>query len=439
MPIRSTNYRMNIINKILKGDKVIWIVALLLGLVSLVVVYSATSALVVNNYGGDTGKLLLKHGGTLLLGYGAMLAAFVINYKHYSKVSALLLIPIAILLAYTLLFGRNLNDASRSISIFGFSFQPSEWAKIILLTYISRELVIMGDKLNSFKEVLLHIGIPMFAIVGLIFTENLSTAVILLGSSLVLLFIGRVKFKHILALLGIGVAALMLIILIDTTSTSIGNSKREKEFQTRVENGTATGEFAPKITRAQTWIKRIEAMAEPEGENYDPFDDHHFQKTYAQIAVATGNFSGKGPGKSEQRNFLPHPYSDFIFAIIIEEYGIFGALIVMLLYIFFFTRVTKIVAKRPLTFGAYMAFGLGFIILFQAMINMGVSVGLLPVTGQPLPLVSMGGTSMIATGFMIGMILSVTRDIENEEIEKQILESETTNEETDERAIESCD
>lgn len=423
---------MNVINKILKGDRVIWIVALLLGIISLVVVYSATSALVVNKYGGDTGKLLFKHGGTLLMGYCAMFMAYFIRYKHYSKASKLLLIPILVLLLYTLLFGRNLNDASRSINIFGFSFQPSEWAKIILLTYISRELVMMGDKLHNFKELLIHIGIPMFATVGLIFTENLSTAALLLCSSLVLLFIGRVRFGHIMAMLGIGIAALGIIILIDMTRTNIVNNRNEKAHQEMVAKGSTTGEFVPKITRAQTWINRIGTMFEAEDENFDPFDDHNFQKTYAQIAVATGNFSGKGPGKSEQRNFLPHPYSDFIFAIIIEEYGMFGIVIVMLLYIFFFTRVTRIVAKRPLTFGAYMAFGLGFIIILQAMINMGVSVGLLPVTGQPLPFISMGGTSMIATGFIFGMILSVTRDIENEENEQQLMETETTNGGTDE-------
>lgn len=430
---------MNIINKILKGDKVIWIIALLLGIISLVVVYSATSALVVNKYDGNTGKLLLKHGGTLLLGYLAMFIAYCIDYRYYSKASKLLLIPILVLLAYTLLFGRNLNDASRSINIFGFSFQPSEWAKIILLTYIARELVVMGDKLNSFKEVFVHIGIPMFATVGLIFTENLSTAVILLGSSLVLLFIGHVKFKHIVALLGIGLVALMFIIIIDTTSTNITNNKREKEHNEMVANGTAFGAYSPKITRFQTWTKRLEAAFETESDNIDYFDDHHFQKTYAQIAVATGGFSGKGPGKSEQRNFLPHPYSDFIFAIIVEEYGIFGVIVIMMLYFFFFNRVLRIVAKRPFTFGAYMAFGLGFIIFIQALINMGVSVGLLPVTGQPLPFISMGGTSMMATGFIIGMILSVTRDMEKEENVKQLIEAETTIDNTDGRTVEICD
>ena len=430
---------MNIINKILKGDRVIWIVALFLGIVSLVAVYSATSALVVNNYGGDTGKLLLKHGGTLLLGYLAMFVAYIIDYKHFSKASKLLLIPILILLAYTLIFGRNLNDASRSINIFGISFQPSEWAKIILLTYLSRELIMMGDKLNSFKEVLIHIGLPIFATVGLIFTENLSTALILLCTSLVVLFIGRVKFGHIMALFGIGIAALAIVLVIDLATTGISNSKELKAYEKKVSSGEVVEKPNTKISRGATWSNRIKAMFEKDDENFDPFDDHHYQQTYAKIAVATGNFLGKGPGKSEQRNFLPHPYSDFIFAIIIEEYGIFGALIVIMLYVIFFTRVTRIVAKRPLTFGAFMAFGLGFLIILQAMINMGVSVGLLPVTGQPMPFVSMGGSSMMATGFIIGMILSVTRDMENEETELQEKEINSENDITDESAVESCD
>ena len=174
-----------------------------------------------------------------------------------------------------------------------------------------------------------------------------------------------------------------------------------------------------KQNRIQTWIGRIDAMGTSKDEKKDPFDDHHYQQTYAKIAVASSGFIGKGPGKSEQRNFLPHPYSDFIFAIIIEEYGILGALFVIMLYVILFTRVLQIVIKQPGTFGAYMAFGLGFLIIMQAMINMGVSIGLLPVTGQPLPFISMGGTSMMATGFILGMILSVTRSV-NEEEEQQI-------------------
>ena len=169
-------------------------------------------------------------------------------------------------------------------------------------------------------------------------------------------------------------------------------------------------------------------MGESKDENYDPFDDHHFQQTYAKIAVGTSSLFGKGPGKSEQRNFLPHPYSDFIFAIIVEEYGVLGAIIVLMLYIILFTRVLRIVIKQPVTFGSFMAFGLGFLIIMQAMINMGVSIGLLPVTGQPLPFVSMGGTSMLATGIILGIILSVTRSMEDEANSQleTITEEETT-------------
>lgn len=412
---------MNVINKIMRGDKVIWIVALLLGIVSLIVVYSASSALAVNKYDGNTGKLLMKHASTLFIGFVMMFGFYCINYRHYAKVSWLLLIPCLALLAYTLLFGRNINQASRSISIGFFSFQPSEVAKIILITYLSRQLVMMGDRLHNCKDVLLWLGAPILATVALIFPENLSTAAILLLVCMVILFIGRVKFLHILAIVGIGVFFFGLYIGVDTIRTNIGNRRAEKALAENVANAEP---FVPKKTRIATWINRIEAMGESKDENYDPFDDHHYQQTYAKIAVASSSIFGKGPGKSEQRNFLPHPYSDFIFAIIIEEYGIFGALFVLMLYVILFTRVLRIMLKQPMTFGAYMSFGLGFLVILQAMINMGVSIGLLPVTGQPLPFVSMGGTSMMATGIILGMILSVTRNLEEETLEAATITEE---------------
>lgn len=427
---------MNIINKILRGDKVIWIVALLLGLVSLIVVYSASSALVVKKYDGNTGKLLMKHAGTLLVGFLMIFIFSVINYKHYAKAAFLLLIPCMALLLYTLLFGRNLNQANRSIGIGFFSFQPSEVAKIILIAYLARQLVMMGDKLSSFKEVILWLGAPILVVVGLIFPENLSTAAMLLLVSVVMLFVGRVKFLHIMAIIGIGVVGLGLYIAFDAISTKIGNNRAEKAQQETLAaagtttTATTTAKFEPKKNRIQTWFGRIEAMGESKDENYDPFDDHHYQQTFAKIAVATSSVFGKGPGKSEQRNFLPHPYSDFIYAIIVEEYGIIGALLVLLLYVILLTRVLRIVIRQPLTFGAYLAFGLGFLVILQAMINMGVSIGLLPVTGQPLPFVSMGGTSMLATGIILGMILSVTRSMENESQEN--LETEMVSTENEE-------
>jgi len=396
-------------------------VALLFGIVSLTVVYSASSALAVNKFGGNTGRVLLKHGGTLFIGFLMMFVFYRISYRHYAKAAWLLLIPCLALLAYTLLFGQNLNQANRTINLGFFSFQPSELAKIILITYLARQLYMMGNRLNSFKEVFIWLGIPMFLTAGLIAPENLSTAAILIAVCLVLLFIGRVKFLHILSILGIGVALFGIYVGIVTIHTN----RQNKQAQEMVAEGKIT-EYKEKQTRLATWINRLKTIGEPKGEDYDPFDDHHYQQTYAKIAVATSSVFGKGPGKSEQRNFLPHPYSDFIFAIIVEEYGIFGALFVLMLYIILFTRVLRIVLKRPLTFGAFLAFGLGFLVIVQAMINMGVSIGLLPVTGQPLPFISMGGTSMLATGIILGMILSVTR---NMEMEDEAIETATITEE----------
>ena len=430
---------MNGINKILRGDKVIWVVALLFGIISLIVVYSASSALVVRNYGGNTGRLLMKHSGTLLIGYAMMFLAFKIDYRRFAKFAWFLLIPCLALLLYTLVFGRHINAASRTINIFGISFQPSEIAKIILITYLARQLVVMGDRLNSFKEVLLYLGLPIMLTAALIFPENLSTAAILLVVCMTLLFIGRVRFMHILAIVGICVLGLGFYLLFDAAKTSINNNRAEKN-QTELAEGEARPVFQPKQNRIQTWANRLSAMGEAKSEAFDPFDDHHYQQTYAKIAVATGSVFGKGPGKSEQRNFLPHPYSDFIYAIIIEEYGIVGAIIVLMLYVILFTRVIRIIHKRPLTFGSLMAFGLGFLIIIQAMINMGVSIGLLPVTGQPLPFISMGGSSMMATGFILGMILSVTRNIETEEEEseqEQLEQEDITTKEIEETSHES--
>ena len=405
---------MNIVNKILKGDKVIWIVTLLLGIISLIVVYSATSALAVSKYSGSTGTVLMKHLGMLLFGFLMMFGASKINYKHYAKIAWLLMIPCLALLLYTLAFGRNINDASRSINVGGFSFQPSEMAKIILITYLARQLVMMGDTKYNIKDFLIKLALPILATAGLIFSENLSTAMILVFVCMVLLFIGRVKILHMAALVGLCVIGMGFYLIFDIVKTNIDNKHSRQKAEETMVISAKTGEFKEKQNRIQTWSNRLKSMGEDKGE-IDRFDDKHMQRTYADIAVASGSVFGKGPGKSEQRNFLPHPYSDFIYAIIIEEYGIVGGIVVLLLYIILFTRVIRIVSKRPLTFGSLMAFGLGFLIMIQAMVNMGVSIGLLPVTGQPLPFVSMGGTSLMATGIILGMILSVTCSMEEEQ------------------------
>jgi cell division protein FtsW len=223
----------------------------------------------------------------------------------------------------------------------------------------------------------------------------------------------------------------------DAAKTSIDNSKHKRDAQQEMVIGEKVVTYKEKQNRIQTWANRLKSMGEDK-DNVDPFDDKHMQRTYADIAVASSSIFGKGPGKSEQRNFSPHPYSDFIYAIIIEEYGLIGAVVVLMLYVILFTRVLRIVIKRPLTFGSLMAFGLGFLVILQAMVNMGVSIGLLPVTGQPLPFISMGGTSLMATGLILGMILSVTRSTEDDTMNKEQEIQAITNEE-DEREPESRD
>ncbi len=429
---------MNVINKIMKGDKVIWIVALILSIISLIVVYSATSVLAVSKYDGNTGRLMMKHLGMLVFGILMMIGASRINYKRYAKLALLLMIPSLALLLYTLVFGRNINDASRSINLGGFSFQPSEMAKIILITYLSRQIIMMEGSVYLFKDFLIKLAAPILLTAALIFSENLSTAVILIAVCLVLLFIGRVKILHILALIGICIVGMAAYLGYDAAKTSILNNRGVKAQQEALAKGEVSVEYKAKQNRIQTWTNRLKSMGEDK-EKVDPFDDKHLQRTYADIAVASSSVFGKGPGKSEQRNFLPHPYSDFIYAIIVEEYGLIGGIVVLLLYVILFTRVLRIVIKRPLSFGALMAFGLGFLVILQAMINMGVSIGLLPVTGQPLPMVSMGGTSLMATGLILGMILSVTRSMEDDEMNKEQEIQALTETTEDERELESRD
>lgn len=429
---------MNVVNKIMKGDKVIWIVALILSIISLIVVYSATSVLAVSKYEGNTGRLMMKHLGMLVFGILMMIGASRINYKRYAKLALLLMIPSLALLLYTLVFGRNINDASRSINLGGFSFQPSEMAKIILITYLSRQIIMMEGSVYLFKDFLIKLAAPILLTAALIFSENLSTAVILIAVCLVLLFIGRVKILHILALIGICIIGMAAYLGFDAAKTSILNNRGVKAQQEALAKGESIEIYKVRQNRIQTWTNRLKSMGEDK-EKVDPFDDKHLQRTYADIAVASSSVFGKGPGKSEQRNFLPHPYSDFIYAIIVEEYGLIGGIVVLLLYVILFTRVLRIVIKRPLSFGALMAFGLGFLVILQAMINMGVSIGLLPVTGQPLPMVSMGGTSLMATGLILGMILSVTRSMEDDEMNKEQEIQALTETTEDEREPESRD
>ncbi|MBR6877912.1 MAG: FtsW/RodA/SpoVE family cell cycle protein [Bacteroidales bacterium] len=432
---------MSKINRILKGDRIIWVVALFLGVISLLAVYSATSSEAHVKVGAYNEMVLMKHAATLLGGFIMMFIASRIDYRHYSRGIELVLLFCFILLVFTYFFGSRINGASRSIM----GFQTSELAKIVLITYVAKYIVIWNQRDYKFKELLIPIVLPIFMIVAPIFPENLSTAAMLFVVVMVMLYIGQIKFVHIMAIVGIAVLGMGLYILTDDMVASIRQSRYEKVVLAAEQHPEdihlqEKAKKKPRVSRVKTWKGRIEAARiekearAAQGLDYEnaplQIDDRNAQKMYAKIAVAKGGLFGKGSGKSTQRNFLPQPFSDCIYAIIIEEYGLVGGVFVLLLYIILLTRATKVVKKRPLSFGAMLAFGIAFIIIMQAMINMGVSTGLMPVTGQQLPFISKGGSSMLMTGFAIGMILSVTRNLEREEVNEieGIEEAEETNE-----------
>jgi len=380
---------MNFLDKYLKGDKVIWSVVFLLSILSLLAVYSSIVTLAYKYHDGDTFYYLFKHGLMLLIGFGFMLLVHRLHFKYYSRISQIALYVSIPLLLLTLSFGANINEASRwlVIPVINQTFQTSDLAKLALIVYLARELSKKQEQIKDFKTAFLPIMIPVLLVCGLILPANFSTAAILFTTSLIIMFIGRISLKYIFSLIGIGVGALVLMLLIAKTQPEL-------------------------LPRIDTWVKRIESFSSGERKG-------NYQADQAKIAIATGGIFGKGPGGSTQRNFLPHPYSDFIYAIIIEEYGLIGGVAVIILYLILFFRGIRIAQKSEKTFGALMAIGLSFSLVFQAMINMAVAVNLFPVTGQPLPLVSMGGTSIWFTCLAIGIILSVSAETEeNTKIKK---------------------
>ena len=368
--------------KNIKGDKVIWAIVFLLSIMSFLAVYSSTGTLAYKYQGGNTEYYMFKHGLILFLGLVLMYLAHIVKYTYYSRIFQIALYIAVPLLFITLFFGLNLNEARRVLPLpFGLTFQTSDLAKITLIIYLARILTKKQDEIHDFKSAFVPIIFPVLLVTGLIFWDNFSTAALLFTTSLVLIFIGRVKFTYIASMLGIGIvaAAIGIVILFSLPEGQQG--------------------------RIGTWKTRITDYTDgSKGDSY--------QVEQAKIAIATGGIVGKMPGNSTQRNFLPHPYSDFIFAIIIEEYGLIGGIVIVLLYLILLFRAVKIVTKAPGTFGSFLVIGVAFSLVFQAMINMGVAVNLLPTTGQPLPLVSMGGTSIWFTSLAIGIILSVSKEID---------------------------
>ncbi|PWG79871.1 cell division protein FtsW [Pararcticibacter amylolyticus] len=360
-----------------KGDRWIWLIVILLSVWSLLAVYSSTGTIAYKN-DKSAEQYLIKHLVMIAGGLALMYFSHKLDYRYYGGISKVLMILTIPLLLYTLIFGNQVNEANRwvTIPVINQTFQTSDLAKLALITFLARTLTKKQERIKDVKQAFLPIMGSVSAVFILIALANLSTALMLFGVSILLLIIGRISIKQILIVCLAGAVLLTGVIFLGP--------------------------------RRKTYASRIEAYMHPE--KADP--DKSFQANQSKIAIATGGFLGKGPGNSTQRNFLPHPYSDFVYALIIEEYGLMGGIVLVIIYLVFLYRCILIVTASPKAFGALLAAGLSFSLTIQAFANMAVAVGLGPVTGVPLPLVSMGGTSILFTSVAFGIILSVSRDIE---------------------------
>ena len=370
----------NKISSELRGDKVIWAIMILLGMFSILAVYSATGSLAYKEANSGTETFLVRHGLILFIGFLMAYIVHLLHYMTFSRSAPILLLISIPLLFYTLLFGAEINDARRWISIpfLDLTFQSSDFAKLALLIYVARAISVKQDYIKDFNSAFVPIILPIVIVCGLIAPADLSTALLLFFTCLVMMFVGRVSTKYLVLLILVGVVVFAFLILI--------------------------AQLFPDFVRVETWISRVnDFINNPDG---------GYQVRQSKIAIASGEIFGNGPGNSIQRNYLPAPYSDFIFAIICEEYGLLGGLFIIFLYLFLFIRVIRLVTKSPKAFGSLLAFGLTLSMVVQAFANIAVSVHLVPVTGLTLPLVSMGGTSILFTCIAFGIILSVSKFIE---------------------------
>lgn len=374
-----------------KGDKVIWSLVVILSLFSLVLIYSTTDKLAMQ-YGTTPFKYMVSQAFYLSLGLIVIYIFHRMPYKTFMKWSVRLFLVSIPLLLYTLFWGKELNSGSRwiEVPVVGLTIQTSDLAKLAIFTFLARQLSLKQKIVNNFWHGFFWpLLFPVILICGLIAPANLSTALLLGLTCCILFFIGRVPLKFI-GLLAVGGLVLLFGIYAFGKITNTG--------------------------RAATWEKRVMVYM---GDGADA--DDTYQTDQANIAIANGGITGTGPGNSYAKNYLPHPYSDFVFAIVIEEYGLIGASLILFCYLLLLWRSINIFRRCPYAFGAFLSLGLSFTLVFQAMVNMAVAVHLVPVTGQTLPFISKGGSSIIFTAVAIGIILSVSRYVDAEEGKQQLV------------------
>ena len=380
----------------LKGDKGIWAFVMLLALISFMPVFSASSQLVYVIGKGSTIGYLVKHLVHIFIGFGLIYMVHRVPYHYYRALSQVLLPVVGLLLVYTFFQGTVIDGANASrwikVPFIGVTFQTSALAMIVLMVYVARYLAKVEGKEVTFKSSFIELWIPVFIILALILPANFSTAALIFSMVTMLVFVGGYPMKYLLMIMGMGITMLVLFVSF------------AKAFPDAMPN------------RVDTWMSRLDSFFDDTPNE----DDYQIEK--AKIAIATGQIYGLGPGKSVQKNFLPQSSSDFIFAIIVEEYGLLGGLVVLVLYLMLFFRFLVSAHKAKSLFGKLLIVGLGFPIIFQALINMGVATELLPVTGQTLPLISSGGSSIWMTCIAIGIIISVTK--KEEEIAQELQEKE---------------
>jgi len=380
----------------IKGDRIIWAIAALLAIFSFLPVYSAASNLAYIGSGSNTFSYFIKHFVHLFLGFSIIYGVHKIPYRYFKGLSMVMIPFILILLIITMLQGSTIGGANASrwirVPIVGFTFQPSTLAALVLMVYVARYLSKIKDETISFRESVLPLWLPVFIVLALILPANFSTAALIFSMVILLTFVGGYPLKYLSIIIGSGVVVLALFVL------------TAKAFPDLMPN------------RVDTWTSRISSFVDSEVTQ----EDYQIEK--AKIAIATGGLQGLGPGKSIQKNFLPQSSSDFIFAIIIEEYGLIGGILLLILYLWLLFRIVIVAQKSDSVFGKLLAIGVGIPVIFQALVNMGVAVQLFPVTGQTLPLISSGGTSIWVTCLALGVVLSVSakRDEDkNNEVDDQ--------------------